>query len=84
MQIELKLRELVTSTVTVGVNIDNVEAAGLDPTSADDMLVYVQQHMDPAALADQLPKDYSAADVVLTEYLEVSEIDLKARDSAVA
>lgn len=84
MQIEMKWTEVVQHTSTIGINVDNVEAAGLDPTSADDLLIYVRDHMDPVNLVDQLPKDYSDAFTLSPVFLEVTEIDLKAQDSAVA
>jgi hypothetical protein len=80
MQILTTWTEEVRHQTAVGLNPDNVEAAGLDPTSADDVLMYLRDHMDPAEFKAQLPASALYGDVVSTGpiwFASVDEIDMK-------
>lgn len=84
MQIEIEWSEGVLHRTTIGINRANVEAAGLDPDSDGDMLVYVREHMDPVAFADQAPKDYGDAHTTPPVFHRIIEIDPLERESDVA
>lgn len=85
MQIEIERSEGLTHRTPIGVNRENVQGAGLDAESVDDMLIYARDHMGPQAFLEQAPEDYSDADITPPTFHRVVEVDVTSeRESDVA
>jgi hypothetical protein len=84
MQVEVTWREEVTRRRSIGVNVENVIAAGFDPNYPPDMLEYLQMHMDRTVFVEQTGGYDDVIAISEPTFLEVDGLDRESREHGVA